>query len=136
MNLVEELNKLKPYIGTDTAKFREQADFIYKNVQTEKEKQMVTDFIKSALTASTQELDATIEAVRIKLLVTENSDILPLAYIAKKYFNKTKTWLYQRINGHTVNGKPARFTKEELGTFQDAIKDISHKLGSIDIVQY
>lgn len=31
------------------------------------------------------------------------------------------------INGNLVNGKPARFTQEELQTFNNALQDISKK---------
>jgi len=54
-----------------------------------------------------------------------------LSFIAKHYFGKTKEWLYQRINGNVVNGKPCRFTAEELDRFNHALKDISQKIGSL-----
>lgn len=60
-------------------------------------------------------------------------DILPvisLAYIAKTYFKKSRSWLHQRINGWEVNGKPARFTPEEVEVFNHALQDISHLLAS------
>ena len=50
---------------------------------------------------------------------------ISLVYIAKKYFNKTDEWLYQRINGNMVNGKPAQFTPEEKNTLANALKDLS-----------
>lgn len=56
---------------------------------------------------------------------------LSMAYIAKTYFNRTSQWLYQRINGNEVNGKPAQFTKEELAILEAALKDISKKIGSV-----
>lgn len=63
-------------------------------------------------------------------------EILPaisLAYIAKTYFNKTRQWLYQRINGSIVNGKMARFTPEEAQILNDALKKIGNKLSSINV---
>lgn len=63
-------------------------------------------------------------------------DIVPivsLAYIAKTYFNKTRQWLYQRVNGSNVNGKPAKFTPQEIEILNRALKDIGHKLSSIHI---
>lgn len=59
--------------------------------------------------------------------------IVSLAYIAKTYFNKTRQWLYQRINGSLVNGKPARFTPEEIETLNNALKDIGNRLSSINV---
>ena len=41
--------------------------------------------------------------------------------------------VYIRMNGNLVNGKPARFTDEELATLNRALKDISEKLSSLSI---
>lgn len=64
------------------------------------------------------------------------NDIIPavsLAYIAKHYFGKTRQWLYQRINGSVVNGKPAKLSPEELEILEDAFKDIGKKLSSLRV---
>ncbi|MDR1755789.1 MAG: DUF5053 domain-containing protein [Culturomica sp.] len=63
-------------------------------------------------------------------------DVVPavsLAYIAKSYFGKTRQWLYQRINGTIVNGKPAKFSREELKILEDAFNDMGNKLISLHI---
>ena len=60
-------------------------------------------------------------------------DILPaisLSYISKTYFGKTRQWLYQRINGSVVNGKPAKLNDEEKKTLEGALKDLGNKLSS------
>lgn len=70
------------------------------------------------------------------ILREQLKDIMPavsLAYIAKTYFKKTRQWLYQRINGTLVNGKPARFTPEEIETLNNALKDIGSRLSSINV---
>lgn len=59
--------------------------------------------------------------------------MVSMAYVAKTYFGKSKEWLYQRINGNLVNGKPARFTKEELRILDAALKDIGSRLSSINV---
>lgn len=56
-----------------------------------------------------------------------------MSYIAKNYFNKTKSWLSQRINGNDVNGRPARFTPEEIDTLNKAFSDLSQKLGAFRV---
>ncbi len=80
----------------------------------------------------------TTEECRELLLRDQLKEILPivsLAYIAKTYFNKTRAWLYQRINGSIVNGKPAQFTPAELDILKNALLDISNKLNtSVSIV--
>lgn len=53
---------------------------------------------------------------------------ISLSYIAKTYFGKSKEWLYQRVNGYKVNGKPAQFTNEEKITFVNALQDLSRQL--------
>ena len=59
--------------------------------------------------------------------------MLNLSYIARKYFRKSRAWLSQRINGNNVNGKPCRFTPEELDTFNNALRDMSLRLSSADV---
>ncbi|MDR1347747.1 MAG: DUF5053 domain-containing protein [Prevotellaceae bacterium] len=54
-----------------------------------------------------------------------------LSYIATKYFGKTRHWLYQRINGSTVNGKPAKFTEGELQQLKDAFHDLGRELSAL-----
>jgi len=39
----------------------------------------------------------------------------------------------QRINELNANGKPARFTPEEIKTLNEAFKDISKKVGEFRI---
>jgi hypothetical protein len=72
-----------------------------------------------------------------ELLIREQlSEILPaisVAYIAKTYFGKTRTWLYQRINGSLVNGKPAKLSDSERKTLDEAFRDIAHKLTSTHV---
>lgn len=40
--------------------------------------------------------------IDIKKIVREAQDVVSLSYIAKQYFNKDRSWLYQRINGTLV----------------------------------
>lgn len=60
-------------------------------------------------------------------------NMVSMSYIASHYFGKSRAWLYQRINGNMINGKPAQFTKEELEELDRAIKDVSRQLGSVSL---
>lgn len=51
-----------------------------------------------------------------------------MSYIAEHYFGKSRQWLYQRINGNIVNGKPADFTPDELKTFQSPYLSLGSSL--------
>lgn len=54
--------------------------------------------------------------------------ILSLAEVSRKYFRKSSSWLYHKINGIDGNGNPTSFTDEELETLRQAMNDISEKL--------
>jgi hypothetical protein len=56
---------------------------------------------------------------------------LNMAQLSKNYFGKTKTWLYQRLHGWNVHGKPARFTDEERKQFADALLSLSDNLKNV-----
>jgi hypothetical protein len=73
------------------------------------------------------------KANTIKEQLREVSEFISLSYIAKKYFNKSRTWIYQRINNYDVNGKPVFFTRQEIDTLNLALEDISHKTGSVKV---
>jgi hypothetical protein len=74
------------------------------------------------------------ETEHIRQQLGEVPEILSMSYIAKTYFGKSRTWLYQRINGNKVNGKPAYFTRSERKQLQDALQDIGRKLSAITLV--
>lgn len=69
----------------------------------------------------------------VKEQIREILPVISLSFVAKEYFGKTKEWLYQRINGNIVNGKPAKFTTEEKMTLNLALKDIAEKLMKISV---
>lgn len=61
------------------------------------------------------------------------ADVLPIisvSYLAKNYFGKSTSWFYQRMNGNKVHGKMAMFTKDELNTLADALKQIGNKISN------
>lgn len=71
--------------------------------------------------------------VKIKEQLVAISEIVSMSYIAKTYFNKSKSWLSQRINELNVNGKPVTFTDEEIKILNNAFKDISKKIGAFSV---
>ena len=74
------------------------------------------------------------ESEHIRQQLGDVPDILSMSYIAKNYFGKSRTWLYQRINGNKVNGKPAYFTRSERKQLQEALHDIGKKLSAITLI--
>lgn len=58
------------------------------------------------------------------------ADILPMisvSHLSKKYFDKSASWFYQRMNGNLVHGKPAKFSPDELITLRRALDELSEK---------
>lgn len=116
----------------------------YISATTEKEKEEVRKAIRQACDDSPKEVAAiaveqlkeTIERIDAVLIRQQMEDILPfisLAYMAKTYFGKSRQWLYQRVNGLMVNGKPAQFTQAELDILNHALRDMGQKLVSTHV---
>lgn len=116
----------------------------YRNAETDLEKEFIDieiqrlfeeDGDKFAVTMVELARDTADKAEEL-VLRDKMESILPLvsvSYIAKTYFNRSRHWLYQRINGNVVNGKRAKLTKSEIGVLEDALQDISNKVGSVKL---
>ncbi len=101
------------------------------DAMTERERKAYLEVTEKALQETVKEARRFVERAEDALLrdkLGEIPEVISLSYIAKKYFGKSRNWLYQRINGYLVNGKPARFTDEERKKFVAAINDISDML--------
>ena len=135
MKLKSELEKLNDYINSNNEKEAKiQIDFIQANFTSRQDQQEIDAFISTGLKNLTNHVSGVVEKIDIKVQLMEVSKIVSLSYIADTYFNKTRQWLYQKINGNIVNGKVAKFTPAEKQTLNYALKDISNKIGSIAIL--
>lgn len=116
----------------------------YLAARTQAEKDEIFDQIRAEMDADAEgvakaalaQIIETNERAKEIIIRNQLKEILPvisLSFIAKEYFGKTKEWLYQRINGNVVNGKPARFTEEEKNTLNFALKDIADRLMKISV---
>ena len=65
---------------------------------------------------SMDEAQAIVKTVEIRQTLEKVLPFASMSYIAQHYFGRTRQWLYQRINGSAVNGRPANFTADELNT--------------------
>lgn len=50
------------------------------------------------------------------------------AYIARRFFNRTRSWFIQRLNNNAVNGKPVGFIDAELLTLRSALLTLSKEI--------
>ncbi len=87
----------------------------------------------NAMIHSLKETADKAEHLAIKVKLKEITPAVSLAYISKTYFNKTRAWLYQRINGNEVNGKPVKFSNDELNTLKQAFSDLSKQLNAASV---
>lgn len=119
----------------------------FRSLKTEEEKSVFDDKMKQVLAEmgpeerkefrkaflasvrrSVSEAKAIREEIETKLLLSGVDSYLSLSQIAQDYFGKSRSWLYQRINGALVNGKPAQFTPEEQQQLSNALLDISQRI--------
>lgn len=71
--------------------------------------------------------------IEVRKRLEEVLPFISISKFAEVYFGKSASWLHQRINGNVVHGKPCQFTDEEIDIFNQALQDISKKIGSLNI---
>ena len=122
----EELKNRQIYAKND-------AEYETATIEMEKLADKDPEGFETAVMASARQTLEDAKALKVKEQISQVADIISMTYIAKTYFNKSKSWLSQRINELDINGKPAKFLPEEIDTFNYAIKDISLKSGMVRI---
>lgn len=48
-------------------------------------------------------------------------------YVARRFFGRSGCWFSQKLNRHLKNGKPCKFTSEELKTMSSALRTIARE---------
>lgn len=130
MNIQEELKKLEAMMTAGlTAENMAQIEQIKAMATTPEDEAAIEEFVVRQL-AGIEEDVVEMEEMTYRLQMGEVLEIVNLSYIAKKYFGRTQSWLSQRINGCTVNGKKATFTESEIKTLNLALNDIAQIIGS------
>lgn len=136
-NLQKKLAELKKYIGkTDEeskAKFEALSSEIKAMELTDEEKSIFGNFMMQGLEDISNCMDIIEHELNIRERLKESLEVLPLSYIARNYFGKSASWLYQRINGYKVRGKVYTLNREEINIFNRALKEIGEKIGSLSI---
>ena len=128
--LKKELKELNRLQQIDENLFEAKLASISDTFISEEDKKYIFEYLQNMLTENAETIDIFIKQENVKLQLKNISEIVSLSYIAQKYFNKSRNWFYQKINGNTVNGKPSKFTAEEIGTLNFALQDIGKSIGS------
>ena len=101
--------------------------------KTDKEREELSDaFLEGARQACISADKVFNEALRAYL--NNIYDTVSWSYIAKKYFNKSRSWLCQRLNGIRVGNKAAQFTEAEKKILVSALQDISKDIQNTALV--
>ena len=126
MNIQELMQKMHNASSEQEKKQIEEEIKLLFSSLSDTEKKEVQKLFLQELDRKLDETDRVIKKIDIALEISEISRYVSLSKIASDYFGKSKEWLYQRIKGYPVNGKPAVFTDEERQRFSLALENISH----------
>ena len=120
-------------MGTDNPAEREKLDALIEELNgrklTEKEKIFAQTWWNSGI----EEIKQDITTLR-QQIEEDDYKLIPMSYIAKHYFGKSASWLYQRINGNKVGGRSYTLNEEQKATFNRALQDIAKRISSFSIV--
>lgn len=131
--MLERVLKLKErYAKATTQEEKNAVDLEMKKLQDEDMDAWANAMVESARETADR-AEVMVKQTRVREQLENALPVLPLSYIAEHYFKKSRQWLYQRLNGNIVNGKPAQFTDEEINTLNTALQDISKKIGSLRV---
>ena len=127
-NAKELLNELKKLIGkTDEKSEKRRAEIAewFQENNTPENVELFQNFVADGL----DNIRAEVANIR-REIKDEDYRLLPLSYIANRYFKKSSAWLSQRINGTPVRGKVYTLSSEQKNIFNNAVKEIGQKIGS------
>lgn len=92
----------------------------------------VKDDAKAFVNDKLDSIESDVAALRSRIN-DEDYRLLPLSFIAKHYFGKSAAWLSQRLNGTLVRGKTYTLNDEQKRIFNEALQDISLRIGSLHL---
>ena len=131
------LAEMKPLMGSSDAEERKKLNVLEEELKanqlTAEDKAAAKLWYEEGLGEIEENIGHIEHELKIRDQLKEVADILPLSYIAKNYFGKSAAWLYQRINGNKVRGKVYTLNREEVATFNRALKEIGNKISSLSI---
>lgn len=125
---LKELKELMKKNDEQSASRREEIALWLKEHKSPEVEQAFHDFMEDGLA----DIQTEIDDIRHQIS-DEDYKLLPLSYIAKRYFGKSHAWLSQRINGTKVRGQVYTLNEEQKAIFNAAMQDLSRKFGSFHI---
>ena len=68
------------------------------------------------------------ETVNMKTKMTDILVSISWADLSRRYFGKSNSWLYHKMDGSDGNGKPTSFTPEEAEILKGALCDLADRI--------
>ena len=134
MRTIEDiLKEMKPLMGTGNPEERERLDALMAELNDRKLTEEEKAFAQAWWNSGVEEIKQDITALR-QQIEEDDYKLIPMSYIAKHYFGKSASWLYQRINGNKVGGRQYTLNEEQKATFNRALQDIAKRISSFSIV--
>lgn len=125
MKKIEELKKLMRLTDEESKRKVDEIAIWFKDHKDPESQELFDRFMTDGL----EEIEVEIADIR-RQIEDEDYRLLPISYIAKKYFGKSQSWLSQRINGTKVRGHVYTLNDEQKKIFNTAMEDLSKFYGS------
>lgn len=130
MKVKDILEELKKLYGSTEAEDRIRIERLEKELANTPMTEEEREYARRWWLQGTEEVRAEIQDLR-RRIDEDAYKLLPISYIAKKYFNKSAAWLYQRINGTPVRGKVYTLNEEDREIFNRAVQEIAQRISSV-----
>ena len=124
-------NLLSEFLQLDTDEQREQFRGKIAQTLSDKTEEEVREYAESLQHKAQETIDqsqALIDEYDLKLALNDIVPAVTWSYIAEEYFQKSRSWFSQRMNGYHVNNKAASFTDEEIDLLSNSLLDLSERI--------
>ncbi|WP_221659284.1 DUF5053 domain-containing protein [Bacteroides salyersiae] len=116
-------------LDTDEQRERFRSKMAYAlSKKTEEEKDRFAKSIARKAQEAIDQSQALIDEHDFKQALKDIVPAITWSYVAEEYFNKSRSWFSQRMNGYHVNNKAVAFTNEEIDLLSDSLLDLSERI--------
>jgi len=99
--------------------------------KTEDEKAILSDYFMEYVANKWQQYKEVTTEISMLEQLGGIEDYINMAKLSKEHFGKTKSWIYQRLHGYSIHGKPAKFTNAEKKKLSDALMHLSEDIKTV-----
>ena len=133
----EELKELRAIVNGNAPDmeqaYKEKFDYINANYTTDTDQEAIGDFLVESYKELGDEVEALMHRVEKAEELRKMKEIVPVSYIARRYFGRSAAWLQQRLYGYKVRGRVYTLNDEQKATFDAALQDIAKQISSFSI---